>query len=1774
MKKHVVKTLLLMSLVVSSVWSFVGCKDYDEDAYGDLKSRITKETTLREALQLQVDELEGLVKSLETCKCDLSNYLTQQQGDGRYVKISDYEAGAYQISANKTAIELINNAINEIKLKLATVDLHQERIDYIVGKMSDMNDLISEVKATADEALLLAKESKCTCNFTDLENRLKTLEGYIAGWDEQLAKVSVKTDEALARAISDSIMIVKLKKTVDSLSTVVANVQNNTLTSIISSIQKLENNTYTKEQIDGIIRNLPIGQTVDLTPILDRISTIENNYYTKQQVIDLIKAVPMPDLSELERRIAAIEGQAPIDAYTKAEVDELLRNLVIPQTDLTDIEVRLNKLERMYWTREEIVELINRYIPTPVNLSDIERRLTELEKRPTIDSYTKEEVRALINGLNIPDVTNITNELRNIKNTYLTEQQIVNLIKKYAPQYDMNLILYRIANLEVNTFTKAEVLSLIYKLEKEIPDVQGLLNRLDNLESNKQWTLEELITLIKSYSSQSSMDVTVINDILRRLFALESKETYSKSDIDNMIKGLNIPDTKPLEDRIKALEGNKVWTAEEILLLIQQNAYDDSKILERLAEIEGKTYTKDEVNRIIQNLHILSIQPILDRLKALESKQHWSMTDIIALIKQYSSQNSYDYAEIMWRLLALESRTFTKAEVLLIIQQLKLNDIQPIIDRLNQLEQNTLTVEDIIKLIEDKVKPYDDKDLLDQLADIITRIETLEGKETLTSDDVEDIVNAIIGTLKISDIQGLEEELADLKSRPTWTRAQIKNLIKKFAPAYDDTEIQNKLSVLELAITNNYYTINQIDKLISDLNIPGLADRIKALEDNAMTPRKVIRLIKRYIQNESGIYERLAALEEQTLDTDEVKQLINQLIDQKFATLDFSTLKNAILSEINSTLNNYYTKEQITNLLSEYAPKFTADDIWNLLLDKINANLYTKSEVENLIKGIIAAGTGSTPENIHGGIAELTTVFDNIKNKLNSLPESFLTEARVNELITAAIGEIPSAYNDKWLRDMLEEGEGGNIFTTKKYVDGLIQTLRNEAEAINTLATTANNKAIEAFNKATENAGKIGTLETKVGDLEDQMEQVLDDVESLQTSVENLQTSVGTLRTDLDALEGRVDDLEDAVETINGQITQINNDITSLKQRMEAAEQKIKDLKDDIQAMITGIVIQGAQSPVIGYFNAPLDARSTVLATYYGTPMPADRNWTFPTVTTSSYVNENDREKLTKNLERSIAILGNFFNQVKGEGKSTLFDSNTGNAGSVYVTVNPANVDFTGKKLSLLDSRDKAAPIELSALENSNRLLNFGYTRAAGNGFYEAKATIKESDIDKVALDIDYNSLETEIKALVKERSKTSVMELGSTLVKNLQTNMPAYALMGSWTDKSSGKEHKVYSQYGVAVTAVKPLSFAFMQDFHMSTMPGIDKLENLAGDIVDAIRIDIKTDLPDFSKYEGAITFKDFSLPNLDWSKFHVKYQRTFTMDDFEKYIKKYFGSDITFNAGRNGIIYLVFDKENNEYVLQVKQTYTDGSTRYSVFRFNKSTGKFYQDGKEIANARFPLEIEAVIDIDKEQDAKDIMNQLLAAVNEKVGANGEISKQVTQLLSDIASMGNLNNAISASLSTTKGDIKSVLDRYITRLDNKLTSWVNLSPSLLHLALVANADSKVCVLSQSKKNPTSIAGVKKLTLYPTTYTLELLAPAYKKFVAVTDVFDANGNNVPDPDYVGLGKKANNGTNLGKVVSGDVLCTLGTLEEGHIYEITYTAIDYFGKVSLKKYYVRF
>jgi hypothetical protein len=113
--------------------------------------------------------------------------------------------------------------------------------------------------------------------------------------------------------------------------------------------------------------------------------------------------------------------------------------------------------------------------------------------------------------------------------------------------------------------------------------------------------------------------------------------------------------------------------------------------------------------------------------------------------------------------------------------------------------------------------------------------------------------------------------------------------------------------------------------------------------------------------------------------------------------------------------------------------------------------------------------------------------------------------------------------------------------------------------------------------------------------------------------------------------------------------------------------------------------------------------------------------------------------------------------------------------------------------------------------------------------------------------------------------------------------------------------------------------------------------------------------------------------------------------------------------------------------------------------------------------------------------------------------------------------------------------------------------------------------SNIGMLSMAKKKPTKVNG--SIEIVPTSYSLELLAPAYKKFVAVTDVFDGTGTGLPVATAKSLATAAN-GANMGKVVDSDKICTLNAGTSGYIYEITYAAVDYFGKSSIRKYYVKF
>lgn len=669
-----------------------------------------------------------------------------------------------------------------------------------------------------------------------------------------------------------------------------------------------------------------------------------------------------------------------------------------------------------------------------------------------------------------------------------------------------------------------------------------------------------------------------------------------------------------------------------------------------------------------------------------------------------------------------------------------------------------------------------------------------------------------------------------------------------------------------------------------------------------------------------------------------------------------------------------------------------------------------------------------------------------------------------------------------------------------------------EAAKAEALAAAAEAKALaqEAFDKAIEALDKANANELKIAQLQEQME-------SCKTY----------FASKIAALEGQVAVINTRLDGIDQKITDILTDISKIQ--------------NTLKSMITGIELQATQSPVIGYLNTPLDVRSNVLAAYYGEVTSAIE---FPATGSAQYLEATDINMLT---DRNYDVMGladlseapGYFTQAAGRFVSKNTEgSEEGNAGTLYLTINPNTVDFTGAELEMETSQANPSPIKLSPLKKSDEELSFGYTRAANNGFYEAQATLKEADIDNAKIRIDYKSLEDDAKAMLKERTKASVLEMGATLLRNAQDVAPAYGIKAPWKD-GEGVEHAVYSEYALITAAIKPLSFAFMKDYKVTRLPGLGRLQSLVGQIIDRARLQVNITNTDFSKYQGSITFQDFDLSGIAAGSIKVKINYTLKDD--------------------NGNVVYVVARDNA-----------------GRFYYRASDGKWYND--EGATVNMPNEafeafnITVNVEQDLTPDVKNALQEVIDELNAQFGASSDLAKNITDLMNDVASLGNLNTKINSEIANAKNSIKTQINNAITRAGNKIMRWFNNAHKLLYITMMGKDEKSTGLISQSVYMPTKV-GYSSLELIPTTYTIELLAPAYKKFVAVTNVYNASDRSEVALATAKSMASAANGNNMFKVIDNDKTCTING-QKGYIYEVTYTAIDYHGKVAIKKYYIEF
>lgn len=583
-----------------------------------------------------------------------------------------------------------------------------------------------------------------------------------------------------------------------------------------------------------------------------------------------------------------------------------------------------------------------------------------------------------------------------------------------------------------------------------------------------------------------------------------------------------------------------------------------------------------------------------------------------------------------------------------------------------------------------------------------------------------------------------------------------------------------------------------------------------------------------------------------------------------------------------------------------------------------------------------------------------------------------------------------------------------------------------------------------------------------------------------------------TLQSELEKFQSQIDDLASKLETLN---TEINT--------------KFGLIQNSLNKYVSSVLIQGTDNPVFGSFAFPANITSNVLAAYYGDV----KDLRFPTADTYNYVDATNALTAADLKELGVTAANQFFYNGRVVGHLQA-DGNVaaGNAGTLYVTVNPNTVNAEGATPVLVNSQDAQSGVMLSELKKSDKVLNFGYTRAANNGFYEAAATVTPGVVESVSPRISYSDL-SGLKDKVKEavnavRNKGNVDVTGLIYsVYSISSNiLDAQAVKFPWSDTDiygNTVERATYSQYSLAATAVHPLSYGFAYGLHYDEFPGINKIEDIIGGI--------------FDKIEDAI-------PTIDVDDLNIHIE----IEDF------------------------VFDPVELE----------DGSVVVNVDILDEETGKHYTQTIDITDKVEEAVNEALGSAAGDVSAyiKDVVDQL----NEQVAQINDIIDQ----LRDINEIGNKLD-----------EIEDKIYDYLSKGENLLLKFVNNANNLLQPMMLAKTADSYVVLSRSASAPTKFSASSMtsdgIILRPTSYSAEVLAPAFKKFVGVANVYkdgkSAQGGNSDCQSAL----KAVNSSSEGfcTVQEGDWnKVQLKGAQKGYVYEIVYTAADYSGKIVVKRFYI--
>ena len=668
----------------------------------------------------------------------------------------------------------------------------------------------------------------------------------------------------------------------------------------------------------------------------------------------------------------------------------------------------------------------------------------------------------------------------------------------------------------------------------------------------------------------------------------------------------------------------------------------------------------------------------------------------------------------------------------------------------------------------------------------------------------------------------------------------------------------------------------------------------------------------------------------------------------------------------------------------------------------------------------------------------------------------------------------------------------------------------------------------------------------------------------------------------------------------------LQKQINDLKRATSNFQNQIDNILGTLKKLITGIVLQGTYNPVFGTLSVPAGVQSNVLAAFVG---KSDQSGDFPTYDPIMYINEASIiSEQEYNLMNETGGLPDEIYEISAQ--STLISDAEDNAGKLYLTVNPSNIDFSGTEFTLRNSKNQISKVTLSDLKKSDKELTFGYTRAAiadesSNGFYEASVKVSADAAAAVAPNFKYDmknmaqDVYTILRDGYKERKVNlqSVAELASKVYANSGDVLPRLGVQAEWTDEQ-GNAKSVVSEYGLAATAIKPLGFKVLKADELPfTYPthhqwikyingrAIDNRiwemiqENLQLDL--NLKLDINFDSLKITgvSYDTLASVKAPAEISEAWLFLNDANRYEWVVcDDNGNPQKDAEGNYVT--AG----VYALANRTDGTLggSFKVVETNSEGSLYY----VQKST--VVLDLTEYTNSILYGKDEDGDGIRESGGVYNNINDVLLTFSTNLDKfNGQIDninsidEKVQQAVND--AINKMGISLSTQMSDLINDYVARINKYIKKGNSYINKVINNAEYALQPVLLSYDSNKK--LSRMTSNQYAPKVVKlngqseaAIALQPTTMNLEIVSPAFKKHLAISNVIHSSGTVSAlggDAASKEIMKKANASLKANEVFEGIHALRTLTVDssmKGYILEVVYTALDYNGQISGKKYYI--